>query len=306
MDLLYTLKFQRSFRSLLNVLYIMGVAKAATRTHKLNKIPLSRFYKDSVSMSKKRVNEIFNKLGIEYKIVDDMVFFGNGFNVELNEKYYSGQKQDYDKLKKEMEILSSFGGKNDEDDEDEEVVKQIYDKIKNENENIISTDDSQEEFNEPEDTDDENAWEDFPTEPAEDIDSILDIGEGHFQWETFEKLYDFNRNVPYAIDNEYGKLKVKFDKLTGEALDALLKKYSLDLNDLVRKFPNLFQIAKGEYISDKDKWQEIRNNASVEYLDMKTIVCKKLSKLYDNNYEIFKYVVLYLVKFQKNNLTFKI
>ena len=312
MNLLYTLKFQRSFRSLLNVLYIMGVAKAATCTHKLNKIPLSRFYKDSVSMSKKRVAEIFNKLDIEYKILDDMVFFGNGFNVELSEQFYSNEKKDYDKIQKEMEILLSFGCKN---DENKEAAKQVYEEIKNEDvisfkacmkelkEQEKNTPNIDKMFEETEETDDDDyAGEDFAA-PVEDIDSIIDIGDGHFKWETFEKLNDFNHNEPYSLETEYAKMKEKFPKITGKALSALLVKYSLDINTLVRKNENIFKIFKGEQLGEN--WKEIKDNARVELLNIQNAVCNGLSKLYDNNYEIYKYIVLYLITTQKKTLTFK-
>lgn len=81
MNLLYSLKFQRNYYSLMNVLYIIGIAKQNITTSKLNKIELNKFYPTSKSLSIKRVEEIFKKINsvsnkkVNYKIVDDFVYF---------------------------------------------------------------------------------------------------------------------------------------------------------------------------------------------------------------------------------------
>ena len=285
MDLLYSMQFRCSYSSMFNVLYIMGVAKSNVCTKKLNKIPLSRFYKDSVSMSKKRATEIMEKLNLKYQIYEDNVYFGNGFEIELDEKYYSDEKKQYQKDITEEDILSSFNKEYNE--EEIETYKEIIETVKAEP--VI------EENN-------DYAGEDFSA-PVENIDSILDIGDGHFKWEIFEKLNDFNHNEPYSIETEYAKMKEKFPEITGKALSALLVKYSLDINALVRKNENIFKIYKGEQLGEN--WKEIKDNARVEFLNIQNIVCKNLSKLYDNNYEIYKYIVLYLITAQKKTLTFK-
>jgi hypothetical protein len=147
MDLLYSLKFQRSYRTFVNVLYIMGVSKSNARTKKLNKIPLSRFYKDSVSMSKKRAAEIMEKLNIKYQIYEDNVYFSNGFGIDLDEKYYSDEKKQFEKDKFEEQILDSF----DLNIEEEEQCKEIFEKVKAEDEDTISFKDCMEEIKEQED-----------------------------------------------------------------------------------------------------------------------------------------------------------
>lgn len=107
MDALYSLKFQRSYKSLCNILYIIGVAKSNIKTKQLNKIAMDRFY-GNVSMTKKRVDEVMTKLCIGYNIVGDTIYFGNGFNIELAEKYASEAKKNFDKQLDEEDIINSI------------------------------------------------------------------------------------------------------------------------------------------------------------------------------------------------------
>ena len=105
MDALYSLKFQRSYKSLINVLYIIGVSKSNVPTAKLNKLNLDRFYKTSPSLTKKRIKEIMSKLCISYKIHGDYVYFGKGFNIKLAEKYASEKKKQFDKIQFDEEKI---------------------------------------------------------------------------------------------------------------------------------------------------------------------------------------------------------
>lgn len=113
MEVLYSLKFQRSYSSLMNVLYIIGVAKQNIVTTALNHISLDRIYRTSSFLAKKRINEIFDKLNkvsknkIEYIIKDKEVWFKNGFSVDENEEFNSQEKKQFDKNKKMEEWLKS-------------------------------------------------------------------------------------------------------------------------------------------------------------------------------------------------------
>lgn len=146
MALLYTFKFQRSHKSLNNVLYIMGVAKANTKTKFLNKISLDRFYKTSPSMSKRRIAEIMSKLNINYTILNGYVYFGNGFNVELNEKDMSKEQLEdniLNSLDKKPPIVKQekiIENKKQEDDNYSEIlldIKKQNDEKQEKNEEII-------------------------------------------------------------------------------------------------------------------------------------------------------------------------
>lgn len=124
MDALYSLKFQRSYTSLCNVLYIMGVAKSNIRTRQLNKISMDRFY-TNVSMSKKRIDEIMKKLRIGYNIVGDTVYFGNGFKIPLAEKYNSEAKKNFEKQIKEEDIINAIPVINNLEQKQEEIVEPV-------------------------------------------------------------------------------------------------------------------------------------------------------------------------------------
>lgn len=113
MDLLYSLKFQKSYKSLMNVLYIIGVAKQNIKTEFLNKILLNAFYSNS-SLAKKRVEEIFNKINsvskykVKYRIYNNIIYFGNGFQIEEDEKFYSEDKKITLEQLKEKQILDEL------------------------------------------------------------------------------------------------------------------------------------------------------------------------------------------------------
>lgn len=126
MDALYSLKFQRSYKSLCNVLYIIGVAKSKFRTQ-LNKISIDRFYNNS-SMSKNRIKEIMEKLSIGYEIVNDNVYFGNGFNIELAEKYTSEAKKNFEKEIDELDIINNIPVIN-KSAEVKEIKKEVKEKV---------------------------------------------------------------------------------------------------------------------------------------------------------------------------------
>ena len=113
MDVLYSLKFQRNYHSLMNVLYIIGVAKQNITTTYLNKLPLSNIYSHS-SLGKKRVEEIFEKINavsknvVRYKIIDGLVYFGNGFGIEEDEEYQSKGKRLFNRTQREESILDEL------------------------------------------------------------------------------------------------------------------------------------------------------------------------------------------------------
>lgn len=113
MDVLYLMKFRRNYHSLMNVLYIIGVAKQNIATTYLNKLPLSNI-SENITYSKKLVEEIFEKINsvskneVKYKIVDGIVYFGNGFGIEEDEEYQSNEKQLFNKTQKEESILDEL------------------------------------------------------------------------------------------------------------------------------------------------------------------------------------------------------
>lgn len=140
MDALYSLKFQRSYKSLCNVLYIIGVAKSNIRTKQLNKISMDRFYKTAPSLTKKRIDEIMKKLCIGYNIVGDTVYFGNGFNIELAEKYASEAKKKFENQLNEEDIINSIPVINNpavKSEEDETQVKQHIEPVKEEKDDYL-------------------------------------------------------------------------------------------------------------------------------------------------------------------------
>jgi hypothetical protein len=154
--------------------------------------------------------------------------------------------------------------------------------------------------------DDDYAGEEFNAQ-VENIDSILNIGDGHFKWETFEKLYDYDKDNLYEIDNEYKKLKEKYKELQGKKLCDLQSTYHLNINDLTRKNKNLFRVLKNDY-SDVN-YGETRDNARIELSNIQAAVCDGLSKLYDDDdygYDFYKYWVFYLMLNHKNVITLKI
>ena len=114
MELLYSLTFRKQYQSLLTVLYILGVAKQNTVSTYLNKVPLSNFYSNNITLSKKRINEVFSVINsssknqVNFVIKDDIIYFGNGFEVDEANEFASIEKQKFDQTKTEEDILADL------------------------------------------------------------------------------------------------------------------------------------------------------------------------------------------------------
>lgn len=114
MELLYSLTFRKQYQSLLTVLYILGISKQNLVSVQLNKVTLANFYSNNITLSKKRVDEIFKTINISsknkvnYVIKDDTIYFGNGFEIDETEEFASAEKRKYDKIKNEADILANL------------------------------------------------------------------------------------------------------------------------------------------------------------------------------------------------------
>lgn len=322
MELLYSLKFQRNYHSLMNVLYIIGVAKQNITSAYLNKIPLSNIYSHS-TLAKKRVEEIFSKINsvsakeVKFKISKGILYFGNGFFIEEDEKYQSTEKQQFNKLQAEEEIISSLVTSPDE------VCNEIVDEIQKHTEEKeiqkpkVVCDPPIEpivEETEEETIPEEETVEDIPEVKKETLGDIVTLGEGNFNFNIFKKIAEYNYNNPQKIDDVFIKAceskicdeKKYPHKSSGPAFLSFLTKRNLNVNTLVKSKENLFKYIDSNGKIKDEKWREIKDNARIEYKDVKEKICKGLSDLYDENKNYYLYVVLYLFKAHQKFLTLNI
>ena len=317
MDILYSLKFQKNYYSLMNVLYIIGVAKQNSVSTALNKISLSDVY-SNVSMARQRVDFIFEKINsvstnkINYLLKDGIVYFGNGFNVPLEEKFYSEDKKQFEANVEIQNILDTLC--------DTKFTKEetaVIDKIKSEEKLIGKPDPAVPEYTEDEDiVEDEDIIEEETNDldniiiTEEDIDDILNLGEERrFNITDLEKIYQYEENFDHNfIQNRYKEYENYFKSKSKNPTDVLrtaLNVYNvLDSNNFLTKYKNL-----NNYINKKfpaDKYGETKDLAREELKTLKDKVCSAFTKLYDNdktqNKNCFLLVVFWALKTHKSTL----
>lgn len=284
MELLYSLQFRRSYQSLMNVLYIIGVSKQNIQTTYLNKISLKSFYGSS-SMAKNRVKEIFDKINkisekdLKYKIDGGYVYFSSGFGVAQDEKFYSEEKKKFDKMKKEEEILNSFLQENKqinvtpkiEKVENVEVKKEIE---KNEDEELIDYHSS--------------------VFPDDDVDA-LHLGDENL---TKEMVLDYielmhSKNIMFEPNEENTKIIRKFAKE-----NAILQQLLPSTN----KPSDICIVYHGDWIKGEDGLTRKKiAEENIKIIQRK--ILKSLSKLYDEDKKSYKVVLNYICKNFQNLFT---
>lgn len=280
MDALYTLKFRRSYSSLCNVLYIIGVAKSNTTTSYLNKIPLNKFYSNNTTMSKIRVKEIMEKLNISYKILEGFVYFGNGFNVNLDEKYISDAKKNFNKKVDEELILKSLTNK-----ENTTISTPKKEEIKNEAELLVN-EESNEIINKV-------SEEDFIDEPETAKRTIFDLGIGRLNKglckdflndEFCEHQIYFNRIIDYAnpvkdlgVYNEYMYIR--------EMLNPFISSTKSDE----------YKVINGFFIEGEDGFD--RKRAAIQNINEKiNLILNYIQDFYDNDRQKYNNLLLVFLK----------
>lgn len=270
MDLLYSLKFQKSYKSLMNVLYIIGVAKQNIKTECLNKILLNAFYSNS-SLAKKRVEEIFNKINsvskykVKYRIYNNTIYFGNGFEIEEDEKFYSEDKKIVLEQLKEKEIL------------DELEHDSIQEQPKSQSEPAPKKEEVKEKI------------ETVPTieEEQEEFLSVKEILQ-----KLHKHLKDGNRmNIQY-LDNFYNALQIegptyltniKDNSFSEGTRSKILQKIYPTIIDpsthIKTKCNNLTKLViKKEHV---DNYGEVADAARNEQQAFKSYICNCLNKIYN-------------------------
>lgn len=316
MDLIYSLKCQKNYHSLMNILYIVGVAKQNIVTKFLNKIKLNRFYPTSKILSEQRVHDIFAKLNelsavpISYKINKDAVYFGNGFKVEEDEKYFTDEKKEYFNQLEEEEIFKSLSVIN--ADEEIQKTKVVCEPSAD---NIIKE-------TEKETILEEETVEDIPEVEIETLDNILDLGEDkHFSFDIFKKLYEYEQDNYQHCRKEYNKIRERLNEKENDkeddkedvnphtckadiALRKILEVYELNINDYLSKYENLAKVYNGKNLGDN--WKEIKDNARLEFNAVKTGISRELDKLFDVNVSAYKYAVYHLATINKKFVTLTI
>lgn len=301
MDLVYSLKCQKNYHSLMNILYIVGVAKQNIVTKFLNKINLNRFYPTSKILSEQRVHDIFAKLNelsaapISYKITKDTVYFGNGFKVEDDEKYFTEEKNEYLNQLEEEEIIKSLSMIN--------VEKEIK-KTK-----VVCDPPIEDIIEEPEEKPvlEVNANELIDDIPFSNIDpdTILDLGEDkRFNFDIFKKLYEYEQDNYQYCTKEYDKIKAQLNSKAPELLRKMLKQYNLDINNYLSKYENLAKVYRGEKLGDD--FREIKDNARLEFDTVKANISRGLDNLFDKNFIAYKFIVYYIATKNKQFVTLSI
>ena len=272
MEILYTLKFQRSYQSLMNVLYIIGVSKQNIQTTYLNKISLKNFYEKNISMSKNRIKEIFEKINkisdneVKYEIDGGYVYFSSGFEVAQDEKFYSEEKKKFDKIKKEEEILNSFLEENKQINVTPKIEKPVAEE-KNEDEELLEykpsvfPDDNVDALH----LGDENLSKELVLNYIEELNSKSQIIE--FKQENVQLFRTFEKQLP-----DLQKLKASSSKPSDICI-----------------------VYHGDYLQGND-WQERKNTAEENIRKIQNKVLKSLTKLYEKDKKIYKVLLNYICK----------
>lgn len=273
MDVLYSLKFQRNYHSLMNVLYIIGVAKQNITTTYLNRLPLLNIYSSSPALGKKRVDEIFNKINavskneVKYKIVDGIVYFGNGFSIDENEEYQSKGKQLFNKIQREESILDELAFDSHSSLETPVVDKKIVPQ------NPV-----------------EEKVEIVKYEEPKNIPS--DLSEVHADVFVFEQLLNKLLEKPnYCSDllekgfPDYNK-RAKFLRFVNKEIG--------NISDRIREDKDLIQFTNNpEYPFPKDdkNWKDRKDTAKYNIIKLSKPMFKFIEKIYDERPEIYETVL---------------
>lgn len=276
MEVLYSLMFQRNYHSLMNVLYIIGVAKQNITTAYLNKLPISNIYPSSPTLGKKRVEEIFEKINlvsknkVKYKIHDGVVYFGNGFSIDEADEYQSEEKKLFNKMQIENDIINELCFKK----EDEEKIKSTKD------EEIIIDD------------------EEVPLKPVEKKIQKPNIG----------NLGDFDLDKEMCIEflneheNEFLQLSNRVKNDGCKKLGILNE--SLEISKLIAPCissgkDDICKIYHGGFIEGADGLDR-KKVAEYKIQQIRKKIFKYLSKLYDEDKEKYQWTLIYfLANFKK-------
>lgn len=271
MDVLYSLKFQRNYHSLMNVLYIIGVAKQNITTAYLNKIPMSSIYSHS-TIGKKRVEEIFEKINavskneVKYKIVDGMVYFGNGFSIEEDEGYQSNEKQLFNKTQKEESILDELAFDSNSSIETPIVEKKIIPQTP--------------------------VVEKVELEKYEEPKSIpFDLSEVKADVFVFDHLLDKLLDHPNYCSDLLEKTFPECGKRT-----TFLRKVNKEIGgitDRIKENKDLIEFTENpEYCFKNDKnWQEKKDIAKFNIIKLSKPMFKFIEKVYDEKHDMYDVVL---------------
>ena len=306
MDLLYSLKFQRNYNSLMNVLYILGVSKQNIPSLALNKIELRDIY-SNVTQAKKRIIEIFEKINsvskkkVKYEFIGTTVSFKPGFKMDENEDFFSDKKKEYLKNEKIKDFL--FNNK-EEEPEPLYNIKNIYAKTEEE----TPMEDKQEPVKE--ETQEDNSL-NFDVSKMT-IKEALDLGENRpFTMGIFKKLYEKDQEKTGWLGDTFERLKNTLTKHGFEPTDIIRKniiKFDLDLTSIVKKYENLNMCLSGNKLGDN--WKEIKDEARIELESLRNHICKKLSNVYDSDETetkpVYNLIVFYVAISTKKVLTCEI
>lgn len=110
-DILLKSQFRKNYLPFTTALYILGVSKMSITTKKLNQFPIDNLYKNNRALARARARKLFEVMGFEENVnfifKNNTVFFGNGFSKELESKYVSKKKKEYDESIEIEEIIKS-------------------------------------------------------------------------------------------------------------------------------------------------------------------------------------------------------
>lgn len=314
MELLYSLKFQRNYNSLMNVLYILGVSKQNIPSLALNKIELRYIY-SNVTQAKKRIIEIFEKINsvskkkVKYEFIGTTVSFKPGFKMDENEDFFSDKKKEYLKNEKIKDFL--FNNK-EEEQEPLYNIKNIYAKTEEEPTAEVGEETPVEVKQEPvkEETQEDNSL-NFDVSKMT-ISEALYLGENRpFTMGIFKKLYEKDLEKTGWLGDQFESIKNTLTKHDLNPTDIIRKnviKFDLDLPSIVKKYENLNMCLSGNKLGDN--WKEIKDEARGELESLKNHICKKLSNVYDSDESksktVYYLIVFYIAISAKKTLTYEI
>lgn len=114
-DVLLKSQFRRNYLPFATALYILGVSKMSITTKKLNQFPIDNLYKNNRALARARTRKLFEAMNYEeninYIIKNNTVFFGNGFSKELETKYFSKKKKEFEETIEIEEIIKVLSQK---------------------------------------------------------------------------------------------------------------------------------------------------------------------------------------------------
>lgn len=133
----------------------------------------------------------------------------------------------------------------------------------------------------------------------------IQLGENRrFNPDIFKKILEEDSLRPGWIKKMYEKSKSIINEQgyqPSKVLTSAIKKCDIDIHVLLKKYDNLSKVIKNEKLGDN--WKEIKDEARLEYAELLEYLAAKFTKLYDCKYDIYLFVLFYIMNEHKEFFT---